>query len=79
MDADGRLFVFPDDTLAARIERAESGLSALLETRLRDARRQGCDIAVITTAPGSTSQQNAQRRGCSLLYARALHVKQAGR
>ncbi len=49
--------------------------TALLHARLRDARRRGCDLAVITTAPGSKSQQNAQRQGFSLLYARALHVK----
>jgi GNAT superfamily N-acetyltransferase len=49
--------------------------TALLNARLRDARRRGCDLAVVTTAPGSKSQQNAQRRGFALLYARALHVK----
>jgi len=49
--------------------------TALLNARLRDARRRGCDLAVVTTAPGSTSQQHAQRRGFALLYARALHVK----
>lgn len=52
--------------------------SALLEARLRDATLHACDLAVITTAPGSTSMQNAQRRGFSLLYARALHVKGPG-
>jgi hypothetical protein len=46
----------------------------LLDARLRDARRAGCDIAVVTTAPGSKSQQNAQRHGFALLYARALHL-----
>ncbi len=50
--------------------------SALLEARLRDARARGCDLAVVTTAPGSKSMQNAQRRGFALLYARALHVKE---
>lgn len=49
--------------------------AALLHARLRDAARRGCDLAVVTTAPGSPSQQNAQRRGFALLYARALHVK----
>jgi GNAT superfamily N-acetyltransferase len=48
--------------------------SALLDARLRDARSLGCDIAVVTTAPGSKSQQNAQRHGFALLYARALHI-----
>jgi len=49
--------------------------TALLHARLRDAARRGCDLAVVTTAPGSPSQQNAQRRGFALLYSRALHVK----
>jgi GNAT superfamily N-acetyltransferase len=49
--------------------------SALLDARLRDASRRGCDLAVVTTAPGSTSMLNAQRRGFALLYARALHIK----
>jgi hypothetical protein len=30
---------------------------------------------VITTLPGSKSQQNAQRRGFDLLYTRAILVK----
>lgn len=50
--------------------------SALLDGRLRAARRLGCDIAVVTTAPGSKSQQNAQRQGFELLYARTLYILQ---
>ena len=49
--------------------------TALLKTRLRDARLAGCEIAVITTQPGTKSQQNSQRRGFQLLYARAVLVK----
>jgi GNAT superfamily N-acetyltransferase len=49
--------------------------SALLTVRLRDAAAAGCDIAVITTQPGSKSQQNAQRRGFDLLYTRAVLVR----
>ncbi|MEV6072802.1 GNAT family N-acetyltransferase [Nocardia sp. NPDC052001] len=49
--------------------------SALLSARLTEAAVAGCDIAVITTQPGSKSQQNAQRRGFSLLYTRAILVK----
>ncbi len=49
--------------------------TALLATRLSDARAAGCDVAVITTQPGSKSQQNAQRRGFDLLYTRATLVK----
>jgi len=49
--------------------------TALLSARLADAADAGCDIAVITTQPGSKSQHNAQRRGFDLLYTRAILVK----
>ena len=51
--------------------------TALLQQRLADAARAGCDIAVVTTQPGSVSQQNVQRQGFELLYARAVLVKAA--
>jgi ribosomal protein S18 acetylase RimI-like enzyme len=47
---------------------------ALLAARLADAARRGCDLAVVTTAPGSQSQANVQRQGFELLYARAVLV-----
>jgi len=46
--------------------------SALLAKRLADAAAAGCDVAVVTTAPGSKSQQNVQRQGFHLLYTRAV-------
>lgn len=46
--------------------------SALLRHRLLEAARLGCDVAVVTTTPGSTSQANVQRAGFSLLYVRAI-------
>ena len=49
--------------------------SALLSSRLAAAAAAGCDVAVITTQPGSRSHQNAQRRGFDLLYTRAVLVK----
>ncbi len=49
--------------------------TALLATRLRAAADAGCDIAVVTTQPGSKSQQNVQRQGFHLLYTRAVLVK----
>jgi GNAT superfamily N-acetyltransferase len=51
--------------------------TALLAARLADAASAGCDIAVVTTQPGSRSQQNVQRRGFDLLYTRAVLVKQS--
>jgi N-acetylglutamate synthase-like GNAT family acetyltransferase len=50
--------------------------TALLAVRLADAAAAGCDIAVVTTQPGSKSQQNIQARGFDLLYTRAVLVKQ---
>ncbi len=51
--------------------------SALFAARLADAVTAGCDIAVVTTQPGSKSQQNAQRQGFDLLYTRAVLVRSA--
>jgi len=51
--------------------------TALLSARLADAAAAGCDIAVVTTQPGSKSQQNVQRRGFDLLYTRAILVKRS--
>jgi GNAT superfamily N-acetyltransferase len=50
--------------------------AALLSARLADAAASGCDIAVVTTLPGSKSQQNVQRQGFDLLYTRATLVRQ---
>jgi ribosomal protein S18 acetylase RimI-like enzyme len=51
--------------------------TAMLHTRLREAAAAGCDLAVVTTEPGSKSQQNAHRAGFALLYSRAVLVKKA--
>jgi ribosomal protein S18 acetylase RimI-like enzyme len=51
--------------------------TALLSARLADAAAADCDVAVVTTSPGSKSQQNVQRQGFDLLYTRAILVKQA--
>jgi hypothetical protein len=52
--------------------------STLLAWRLARAREAGCDVAVVTTQPASKSQQNVQRAGFHLLYARQLLVKPPG-
>lgn len=49
--------------------------SALLGARLAAAARAGCRVCVVTTQPGSRSQQNVQRAGFGLIYARQLLVK----
>lgn len=46
--------------------------AALLAARLDDAAAAGCEVAVVTTQPASTSQENVQRRRFDLLYTRAV-------
>ena len=48
---------------------------ALFEARITLAAAAGCDVAVITTSPGSQSQANAEKQGFALLYARAILVR----
>lgn len=52
--------------------------TALLDGRLAAAARAGCDLAVVTTLPGSKSQHNVMRRGFALLYTRAILVRTWG-
>lgn len=49
--------------------------TALLSARLSAAADAGCDLAVVTTEPGSKSQRNCQSQGFALLYTRAVLVK----
>jgi GNAT superfamily N-acetyltransferase len=61
---------------ATRPEHRRHGVqSALLAARLEAAGKAGCDVAVVTTQPGSKSQENVQRQGFELLYTRAVLVK----
>lgn len=48
--------------------------TSLLLHRLRWAANAGCELAIVTTLPGSKSQQNVQRAGFEMLYARAMLV-----
>lgn len=48
----------------------------LLGRRLADASAEGCDLAVVTTQPGSKSHENVCRRGFVLLYTRTVLVKE---
>ena len=61
---------------ATRPEQRRRGVqSALLTARLEVATEAGCDVAVVTTQPGSKSQENVQRQGFDLLYTRAILVR----
>lgn len=51
--------------------------AALIATRLEHARKQGAEIAVVTTAPGSQSQSNVMKHGFTLGYSRAILVRAA--
>jgi GNAT superfamily N-acetyltransferase len=44
--------------------------AALLRERMRYARDQGCDLAMIVAMPGSDSQRNAERAGFRIAYTR---------
>ena len=48
---------------------------ALLHARLRHAARLGCDLAVVTTTPGSNSQRNIERAGFKLAYTRLTLIR----
>jgi ribosomal protein S18 acetylase RimI-like enzyme len=68
--ADGLAQLCGAGTLPAHRRRGVQG--ALLERRLTDAASAGCDLAVVTTSPGSRSQENVERQGFELLYTRAI-------
>lgn len=50
--------------------RKQGAQLALLDTRLRYAADQGCDLAMMCAAPGSASQRNAERQGFCIAYTR---------
>jgi GNAT superfamily N-acetyltransferase len=50
--------------------RKQGAQRALLEARLRYAKEQGCDLAMMGAVPGSGSQRNAERQGFRIAYTR---------
>ncbi len=50
--------------------RQQGAQLAVLESRLRYAAEQGCDLAMMGASPGSTSQRNAERQGFRIAYTR---------
>lgn len=50
--------------------RSHGAQQALLEHRFNHARKAGCDLAMMCTAPGSASQRNAERQGFRIAYTR---------
>jgi hypothetical protein len=50
--------------------RKQGAQLALLDSRLRHAAAQGCDLAMMCAQPGSASQRNAERQGFRIAYTR---------
>ncbi|HEX8029098.1 MAG TPA: GNAT family N-acetyltransferase [Vicinamibacterales bacterium] len=50
--------------------RRQGAQNALLDARLRLAASEGCDVAMMVAAPGSSSQRNAERQGFRIAYTR---------
>jgi hypothetical protein len=50
--------------------RRQGAQNALLDTRLRTAASNGCDLAMMVAAAGSASQRNAERNGFRIAYTR---------
>jgi ribosomal protein S18 acetylase RimI-like enzyme len=49
--------------------------SAIIEARLAYAVAAGCEIAMVTTMPGSNSQRNLERQGFRVIYTRSKLFK----
>ena len=50
--------------------------TALLASRVAEAQRLGCDLAMVHTEPGSGSQRNVERMGFRLAYTKVQLVKE---
>jgi GNAT superfamily N-acetyltransferase len=50
--------------------RRQGAQNALLDARLQTAAANGCDLAMMVAAPGSSSQRNAERQGFRIAYTR---------
>jgi len=50
--------------------RRQGAQNALLDARLQTAASNGCDLAMMVAAPGSSSQRNAERHGFRIAYTR---------
>ncbi len=51
--------------------------NVVLGARLVEARRRGCDLAMMVAPPGSASQRNAERRGFRVAYPRTKWMRRA--
>lgn len=51
-------------------DRGQGAQRAVLTARLDYARKEGCQLAMVVTEPGSASQRNAERNGFRIAYTR---------
>ncbi len=58
--------------------RGRGAQTALLRARLADGAAQGCDLAAVSTQPGSTSQRNVERQGFRVAYTRCKFEQAVG-
>jgi len=71
---DNGIAIFSGATTLPRFRR-RGVQQALLAERLHDAQAAGCELAVVTTAPGSVSQRNVEKHGFRLAYVRAILIR----
>ncbi|HEX8183796.1 MAG TPA: GNAT family N-acetyltransferase [Blastocatellia bacterium] len=56
--------------------RNQGAQTALIQARLAFAAASGCDLAMVTTMPGSTSQRNVERQGFRVVYTRSKLIRE---
>jgi len=71
----GMLFIYDDVAILAGASTVPEGRrrgaqTALLEARLKFAKAQGCQLAIMAALPGSQSQRNAEKNGFRIAYTR---------
>ncbi len=64
----GVALLYGDATLVGG--RRKGWQSGLIQSRLRAAQREGCDLAIVSVLPGSASHRNYERAGFQLIYTR---------
>lgn len=69
MGMQGRVALFYGDA-TLKEARGKGWQSKLIRERLLAAQRQGCDFAMVSVLPGSTSHRNYERAGFQLMYTR---------
>jgi GNAT superfamily N-acetyltransferase len=58
-------------TATAPSFRNQGAQTALIQARLAYAAAEGCELAMVTTMPGTVSQRNVQRQGFDVVYSRS--------